>query len=609
MLIVALVLSAPTLAQSWEQIRSNAAYLTGYGTGATVAEADQNALADLISKISVHVKSEFDQTEEETDHNGSMNGVSRIFSRVKSYSQTTLNNTEQLIINNEPDAVVGRYVKKAEVDRIFEARKRKVCDLVDEAQKAEAAAKVDDALRQYYWAYTLLKSLPHSSEVSHQGHALSVWIPQQMNNVFDDIHAQITSSEGSDVNLAFTFRGQPVSSLDYTYFDGRRWSNIYSAKDGIGVLELSATARPDNIQLKFEYEYRGEARIDKEIENVIAIEKSTSMRKSYQNLSVNAAKPNKVVEQARAMLSSAQTNPEMAQRATNAAASAPPKMPAPVTDAKAYQDLINKVVTALRTRNYAAARNCFDSEGAEVFDKLIHYGSARVVGSAECTFYPYREWIMARSVPMSFSFKGGVRKSFVEDVVFTINPRTHKICNLTFGLGLTAERDILGKGAWEERFRMQVIDFMENYKTAYALGRFDYLKSIFDDNAIIITGRIVKESTLTRDREGMAQVNNNKYVKFTRQSKADFLKNLEIAFRSKEFVNLRFGHNDVTRMGKNDNIFGIQIKQDYYSDNYGDTGYLFLMVDMERPDEPLIKVRTWQPEKDKNYGVIGPGDF
>lgn len=56
-------------------------------------------------------------------------------------------------------------------------------------------------------------------------------------------------------------------------------------------------------------------------------------------------------------------------------------------------------------------------------------------------------------------------------------------------------------------------------------------------------------------------------------------------------------------------LYSIQIEQDYYSTTYGDDGYLFLMVDLDDAEHPLIKVRTWQPEKDPNFGFYGPGDF
>ena len=40
-----------------------------------------------------------------------------------------------------------------------------------------------------------------------------------------------------------------------------------------------------------------------------------------------------------------------------------------------------------------------------------------------------------------------------------------------------------------------------------------------------------------------------------------------------------------------------------------DKGYLMLLVDINEPKKPLIKLRTWQPEKDPNFGLYEPGDF
>ena len=80
-----------------------------------------------------------------------------LFRSVNTYSTATLKNTERIIINNEPDAHVGRWIKKSEVNRIFVGRENKVKDFVEAAQRAEKSAKIDDALRYYYWAFTLLK--------------------------------------------------------------------------------------------------------------------------------------------------------------------------------------------------------------------------------------------------------------------------------------------------------------------------------------------------------------------------------------------------------------------------------------------------------------------
>ena len=57
--------------------------------------------------------------------------------------------------------------------------------------------------------------------------------------------------------LNISYDGKPVSSFDYTYFDGMDWSNIYSAKDGLGVIELLPGMAADNLQIRCEYEFAG----------------------------------------------------------------------------------------------------------------------------------------------------------------------------------------------------------------------------------------------------------------------------------------------------------------------------------------------------------------
>ena len=155
------------------------------------------------------------------------------------------------------------------------------------------------------------------------------------------------------------------------------------------------------------------------------------------------------------------------------------------------------------------------------------------------------------------------------------------------------------------------MNFLENYKTAYALKRLDYIRSIFDDDAVIITGSIVSRANNKVNMENQAHISQdgNRIIKMNRQTKDEYLKNLKRCFEKNEFVNIRFSNNDVIKMGEGGESYAIQIQQDYYSSTYGDKGYLMLMVDINEPTKPLIKPRTWQPEKDPNFGIYGPGDF
>lgn len=72
-------------AQSWETIQHSGQYLWGMGYGSTVTEADNNALADLISKIATHVQSDFQQEESETTNGNKTDQQSYVRNRVQTY--------------------------------------------------------------------------------------------------------------------------------------------------------------------------------------------------------------------------------------------------------------------------------------------------------------------------------------------------------------------------------------------------------------------------------------------------------------------------------------------------------------------------------------------
>jgi hypothetical protein len=190
-------------------------------------------------------------------------------------------------------------------------------------------------------------------------------------------------------------------------------------------------------------------------------------------------------------------------------------------------------------------------------------------------------------------------------VVFTFN-NNQLVDEVLFGLGKNAYNDIMLKGVWDMDARLILVNFLEEYKTAYALKDIDFVRNVFDDDAVIITGRLVSRPTTRIENTNYID---SKIVKYNRQTKNEYLRNLEHCFASNEFINIRFANNDVLKAGRGGELYGIQIKQDYYSSTYGDTGYLFLMVDINDPDSPVIKVRTWQPEKDPNFGVYGLSDF
>lgn len=613
MLLLPLTSLAQTAEERAEQMKANAEYICGEGWGDTYNSADQAALADLISKISLNISNSFEIKEEEFNTNSSFDSKTAITSVMNSYAQATLTNTFNLVISNTPQTHVLRYIRKSEVNKIFDERKEKVFDYVRSAMRAEEKAKIDDALRNYYWAFAMVRSLqyPNSVKMTIDGvqRLLVTWIPQQIEEIMSNLSTKIASKDGNEINLFIKYKGEPVTSLDYTYFNGQTWSNLYSAKDGMGIVELRPGVEINSLQLKYEYEYADQCQIDKELESVMQLFKGTS----FKNASVyinNLDKKSAVSSEAKkefekSVKTESATNLETLSKVENE---------------KELAGIMTRVINAIKAKDYDSVSDCFSEDGLEMYKKLLNYGQARLLGDPQFSFYTMGKRVVCRSIPMAFSFKNNRRK-FVEDVTFTFD-ENKKIECVAFGLGSQAKTDIFNKGvgAWSDYAKMVIATFLENYKTAFALKRLDYLESVFDDNATIITGHIIKKAPKVAI-EGESFINsNNKLIKYTRQTKSEYMRKLKMCFQSNQFINIRFADNDVVKMGAGGETYGIQIKQDYYSTNYGDHGYLFLMVDFNDPDNPSIKVRTWQPDRNPNinsnlprsnrdWGIIGPGNF
>ena len=613
MLLLPLASVAQTAEERAEQMKANAEYICGEGWGETYNSADQAALADLISKISLNISNSFEIKEEEFNTNSNFDSKTAVTSVMNSYAQATLTNTNNLVISNTPQTHVLRYIKRSEVNKIFDERKEKVFDYVRSAMRAEEKAKIDDALRNYYWAFAMVRSLqyPNSVKMTIDGvqRLLVTWIPQQIEEILGNISTKVASKDGNDLNLFIKYKGEPVASLDYTYFDGQTWSNLYSAKDGMGIVELRPGVDINSLQLKYEYEYADQCQIDKELESVMHLFKGTPFKNATTYIN-NLDKKTAVSSEAKKDFDKTVKSESVANLADLSK----------VEDEKQLAEIMGKVVNAIKTQNYDSANEYFSEDGLEMYKKLLNYGKARLLGDPQFSFYKMGKRVVCRSIPMAFSFKNNKRK-FVEDVTFTFD-ENKKIECVAFGLGSQAKTDIFNKGvgAWSDYAKMVIATFLENYKTAFALKRLDYLESVFDDNATIITGHIIKKAPKVA-LEGESYIaNNNKFIKYTRQTKSEYMRKLKMCFQSNQFINIRFADNDVVKMGAGGETYGIQIKQDYYSTNYGDHGYLFLMVDFNDPENPSIKVRTWQPDRNPNinsnlprsnrdWGIIGPGNF
>lgn len=586
--ILITLLCVPVFAQSAASIRKNNSYIYAEGTATTTSSADSVALEALTEKLAQGLDLPY-----------SLEIRKRLMG---TYSGDIKRECGIIASNGKGEASVMRYIHRNDVGRIFDGRRSKVKEMLSIASTADRKCQMDVALRYYSWAETLMRSLPSPDVVAiAETKSRREAILKGLNVEFDrqDIY------DKGIVELTFTFNGTPVKNIDYKFFDGKTWSNVLSAKDGKGFVEVRPDSRIGQYRIKYEitpahlqHLFREVSLVEKALDS--GTEKSngkanpgqtgtakTASESSARKIDFSAIRKKVLEVVARDEF---QTEPDSTRG-----------MLTPIVFTSDYEDVIRKVCKGIANAVDGSVKDCFTEEGYEVFTRLIRYGNARVLNFSELNFYGLGDKVFCRSVPMVFSFKGN-RRQFVEDIVFTFDSEG-KICDLAFSMDRETVQGIVSQTAWTEEARIILISFLENYKTAYALKRLDYISSVFDDDALIITGRVL------RNVKGPNEYSNNRYVTLTRQNKANYIKNLGRVFASQEYINLQFSDCEVMKLGKGEQLFGIKIRQEYFSTTYSDSGYLFILVDLRDYRRPVIHVRTWQDAPDKDFGVIGPYNF
>lgn len=586
---IIITMALTVTAQGVDGIKRNSSYLYGEGGGVTLQAAKEAALADLIQKISVTVHSDFTSKERELNQDGNVTSDAEYQSIIRSYSTATLTNVKTIVLKPEPDASVFLYIAKSEIDRIFESRVAKAKEFVGNADEALKNGQIDDALRYYYWSYCLVKSLRYPNEakifVDGQERSLLAWLPTRIDDVMGKVKVQSRRTADNTYEITATYDGRPVRSMDYTYFDGVDNSPVYSILDGKGLVELRPGMAMDAVQLKLEYEFRGLSRNDSEVEAVVGAMKPAVYRRAYHRVALDgAASP--------AESTSTDVNGSM-------------QSPLALTDMGTLGTAVMKpVMQALRSGSIEQCRKKFTAEGWEEFSKLMGYGKVTLMDDIHLDYFAAGDCVVCRGLPVSCRFNRG--RVFNEKLSFYIDSNSKQITHVAMGLGREAMNDVvLGHLDWSEKSRTRIVGFLEDYRTAYATKNLEYIDKVFDDNAVIVLGKRLQVAPQL-NKEGYM---NNHRVQFTQLTKWEFLRNLRRQFQSKDYINLHFSQNRIYQLQKGVERYGIEIKQDYYSSNYGDTGYLTLIFDLTNPDQPVIHVRTWQEQPDPNFGVVSPADF
>ena len=593
--------------KEWEAIRQNSSYLIGMGMSTSIEEARLAALNDLSGKISVKVRSQYDYCLNNEKKGTNISSEARMKGIIQSYSSVTLNNVSEYVVKDKQNYVVYRYMKQSDMRAMFKRRIEMAKKWAQEAAEREKEYKAGDALQDYYWSLALLRSCPDGDleTLDNAGTNMFQEVFHRVKDILGNITIKAVSVEKEGprqrIVLDIQYKGKPAVNFNYTYQNGKEKSEVFTAKDGIGELLLPRNASLGNLKINAEYECRDEANIHPDLKNVM--ESTDPVPFSAAEFKISAKGCPEVKHDEYIMQVATSSSRKTSEPLPTSSVMVDTSSALDVAADAPYISTMEMIEKAMANRNYSSLSGCFTEAGWEMFEKLVSYGQAKLLRSPNVSFYREKGLMVCRSFPMSFTFKGN-KRVFTEDVVFYMNDKA-KVCEVAFALEQAAVSDIMNREQWNGDARYTMVHFLETYKTAYALKRLDYISSIFSNEALIITGRVVKGT-------GQTEMNPAKpaHIKYVRQTKEQYIKNLRQCFASNEYVNIHFADNKVRR-SNNPNIYGIQIKQDYFSSTYGDTGYLFLLIDFTKPDEPVIHVRTWQPDLDPDVkdGRINISDF
>ena len=180
--------------------------------------------------------------------------------------------------------------------------------------------------------------------------------------------------------------------------------------------------------------------------------------------------------------------------------------------------------------------------------------------------------------------------------------RNGKINDFNITMGLQQYLRIIKEGEKLNDMdrRMQILHWVEQFRNAYCQKDINFMENVFSDDALIVTGKVVK-----REHTDMKPIN----VEYTTQGKQQYLAGLRRVFRNNSYINVKFDDIEIVRHGAKPNYYGVTLKQGWYTKNYSDQGIVFIVWDFTDEFNPKIMVRTWQPMEIDDKDVFTLNNF
>ncbi len=576
-------------------------YLFGRGEDSSYRDAELEALQNLSEQFSVLVKSNFEEDAEET--NGNVNEYSR--SVIQTFSSAFLDNTDKKVIETDDGFIIFKYLPKSDKERIFTNRKNKVYDYASRGQAYLEDLNIGLAMRDFYWALILLKSIPcydsfvimddnKSVEVN-----LKLYLQRKLETILANISFNITKEEQLSncvtLYIEADYNGDIINDLCFKYFDGEEQilSNII---DGIGIINLpnSYYSVNDRFVISLDYKYLEVLQkdpLDEEVKALIDIVNPGKFKNRKYLCKDRITKSH---------------NEHMIK--TNVVDLAPGSI-----DKKRMNSMLEDIIDAIKTKEYENIHHYFTEIGYTQFLNLMNYGEVSIYEqNFEVDYYNLDHRVQIKSIPIIVTLKDKQKRTLLDKLSITYEDG--RITWISFALDDSYMNVAIKQAAKANdlKERLQCISFLEYYKTIFALKDAFRIEQIFADSAAIFIGYVSKNQEVPAGLKDAIDVQIGDQTIIKRVTKYEYIDRLKNkVFMDNDCVNIQFTDHEIIRRSSSRPIYAIQLHQEYYSTNYSDEGYLMLFIDFTNPREPKIFFRYWQQEhigEEKQRSIV-PGDI
>lgn len=573
-----------------EKYKADAGYYCGdSGECKNLKKADDAALNSLLETISNDKSLEYLYFVDSDSDDGEQRAKALVTFRDDLKKQSN-----DLVLNDsDGSAQVLRYISKDNFQKLCSRREKTITDYIADGQTAEEQLRYGNALRYYYWALILCYSHPDGGNLTYLYDGMNrvstyKWLQRHIDDLLNSIVIQPKRQEkaGDNEFILFVTNGSDrLEGLDFSYNNGNGSAKGYTT-NGLSYIKLVDDDMSEvviSIELENKTIVKG---FDADVYRIIdKLDEQIYFPSARKVVNLDKAKKIKNLDEVKKYTGSSAIAAEC-ERSENFMGS----LSSPHAEYAKVMDEIDKILAKKNNNKAEELKDYFTPEGMELMRKLLSYGKVHVVGKPSYKFIDFNDEVICRSIPMQFDFSHNV--SFMRDIVFRFDNKTKKVKSIAFRNTDITESQILGKELWSKEARLTLINFIEDYQTAYALQRKDYLEQIYSEDALIIVGSVLKETKKTDDFRMKQEVR----VKYDTLSKSQYLTRLNRVFDNNEFVSLNFTNTKFNTVNGKQNVIGVQLRQEYFSSSYSDVGYLFLMVDL-RDELPVIHVRTWQPNE------------